>query len=312
MLKGKRILVTGASGVIGLELVKQLEQLGALVISVDKRTLPLDNIPNNIYHVQADLVKGIPRTLQEYKPHIVFHLAAVFERSDEDAGYWKENFNNNVLLSHNLLQAMVEIGTVEKFIFASSYLIYDPTQYANRTSVRYLKESDLLYPRNLVGAAKLFFEQELAFVYHADRAFETLSARIYRVYGKGSRDVISRFIRAALREETLDVYSPKNTFDFIYAKDVAVGLILLASAEEARYMSSVNLGTGKPHSITDVIAVLSEFLPDLSVTFRSDKVFTPEQSAANTGRLDYLTKWLPQTSLRQGIKEIVTYERSRL
>jgi carbamoyl-phosphate synthase large subunit len=119
-------------------------------------------------------------------------------------------------------------------VFASSYLIYDPGLYLfdqpREHAVR-LKETDAIRPRNLTGVAKLAHETELRFLAdHCNDRFTSVSARIFRGYGRGSRDIVSRWVRSALAGERLAVYQPEGMFDYVYAGDTAEGLIRLAAS----------------------------------------------------------------------------------
>ncbi len=304
MWKDKRVLVTGSSGVIGTPLVKLLKEAGANVQTVDKKS---DTFP--VGSVLADLAIEIPRIIYDFKPQVVFHLAAVFERTVEMAGYWETSFENNVLVSHMLLQTLVDAKSVETFVFASSYLIYDSRQYLDVPQICYLRETDAIRPRNLVGAAKFLFEQELDFIDNVERKFRTISARIYRVYGRGSRDIISRWIRTILAEETILVFGRGNKFDFIFADDVAQGLVRLA---ESQARGIVNLGLGQPHDIQQVWDTLELLLPNVRAQPLLDLKTPRETSAADMYLFEHYTGWEPQTTLEDGIKNIIEYERERL
>jgi nucleoside-diphosphate-sugar epimerase len=219
MLKNKRVLVTGSSGVIGRVLVDILHQTGAVVLGADKKdkTNKFDT-----RHVKLDLAFDSLREIVDFQPQVVFHLAAEFERTEDEPDYWKVSFDNNVLLSHRLIEAVEDIPTMECFVFASSYLIYNPNIYMSTGTGALLQENDEIKPRNIVGVAKYFTERELSLV-DRDGKFRAISARIYRVYGRGSRDVISRWIRSAISGETIEVWGEENRFDYIFADDVAEG-----------------------------------------------------------------------------------------
>lgn len=304
---GRRVLVTGAAGVIGRVLVKALASRGARVLSVD---LASGNMLGSgvVEHVQADLAQEMPPQVCAFDPEVVFHLAAAFERTEEPPGYWKQNFENNVLLSHKLLEAVEACHSINVFVFASSYLVYEPKLYLNVPEVCRLKETDPIAPRNLVGLSKYFTERELDFIEKTEGRFRAISARIFRVYGRGSRDVISRWVRASLQAEPIEVWGRQNHFDYIFADDVAEGLIRLAESEAAQGV--VNLGSGVARSIDDVVAVLQAELSDLQVQDRrsDDPV---EASCADMSFFKQVTGWMPRTSLEEGIRQIIAYEKER-
>ncbi|HOK55335.1 MAG TPA: NAD-dependent epimerase/dehydratase family protein, partial [Armatimonadota bacterium] len=200
--------------------------------------------------------------------------------------------------------------SLRTFVFASSYLVYDPRLYYGNQGIYYLKETDAIAPRNLVGLAKYFTERELEFIQKTKSKYRTISARIYRVYGRGSRDVISRFIRAGLQGEPVEVWGTKSRFDYIFADDVAEGLIRLAESDAAQGI--INLGSGVARSIDDVLNILQAELSDLQVVQGRQSDDPLEASCADMSLFYKITGWLPGTSLKDGISEIIAYEQRRM
>jgi nucleoside-diphosphate-sugar epimerase len=303
-LKGKRALVTGSSGVIGRVLVEKLVRIGVEVLGID--LVPPTQSIGGCTHITADLSAGVPEASINFAPEVIFHLAASFERTVETAGYWKTVFKNDVLASHHLLEAVESLGSLQVFVFASSYLNYDPSLYLDVPDVRKLKESDRLLPRNMVGVAKYYMDRELEFVRATQGNFRTVSARIYRVYGRGSRDVISRWVRSALAGEELKVFGTENRFDYIFADDVAEGLIRLSEVECA--VGPVNLGFGTSRSIEDVLRILNHEIAGTKI--KREPYHGPiESSEADMSLFQRLTGGTPSTSLELGISKIVEYEK---
>ncbi len=305
-LKDKRVLVTGSSGVIGRVLVERLVRTGANVLGIDK--VPPDRVCPGVRYLTVDLAAGTPKTAIDFAPQAVFHLAASFERTIERAGYWKTVFENDVLASHRLLEAVDSAAALEVFVFASSYLNYDPVLYLDVPEVRMLKESDQLLPRNLVGLAKYYVDRELEFLQSTQKNFRTVSARIYRVYGRGSRDVISRWVRATLGSEVLKVFGENSRFDYIFADDVAEGLARLAETESA--VGALNLGSGVARSIADVLQILNVEIGGIRTSVE-DEDGPVESSCADMSLFRQVTGWSPQTSLEAGIRKVVEYEKQR-
>src|SRR3990167_3624386 len=298
MWSDKKVLVTGGAGVIGRVLVKKLEDLGASVLSIDLKPATFEKAASYI----GDLGK-ITR-FGEYQT--VFHLAASFQRTEIAPEFFDENFNNNVLLSHKFLLLR---NRWEKFVFASSYLVYDPSLYIWHVG-HSLQEGDPIRPRNVVGAAKYYTENELEFLDSC--GLQSLSARIFRVYGRGSRDIISRTVRQALRGEFIVAYDENARFDYIFADDVAEGLIKLA---ETSYAGPVNLACGRSRSVGEVLRIIRELLPNnvLIINHIDNPSPTPlENSRADMTLFKDLTNWLPSTPLDVGIRKIIDYERERL
>jgi len=309
--KNKKILVTGGAGVIGKELVNKMIELGANILCLDIVPKPKE-LSNMVEYRRVDLSNVKSELIKEFNPEVIFHLAATFERTEETPEFWEDNFRNNIILSHNIIDAAKKCVNLEKFIFASSYLIYSPNLYLFSKppiNSRKLKETELVNPRNLVGAAKYYTEKELEFINKMFGNFISISARIYRVYGFGSRDVISRWVRMALNGDELIVFQKENMFDYIFAEDVAEGLIKMA--ENVNENEIINLGTGTARRIEDVIKILRDQIPDIKVK-EIEKEGLFEASCADISNLIKLTGWQPKVALEEGIRKIVDYEKRTL
>ncbi|MBF0566494.1 MAG: NAD(P)-dependent oxidoreductase [Nitrospirae bacterium] len=317
-LKDKRVLVTGGSGVIGRELLNILSRAGAHVVSVDKN--PHDGpLPDGVTDTRLNLTTQAIDELADFEPNIIFHLAASFERSKESPGFWKKNWDDNVLASHRIVDLARRLPSLAVFVFASSYLIYSPQLYLSRSlshpnRIVYLTEDSQVEPRNITGAAKYYTEKELDFVneYFVSPA-RTVNARIYRVYGCGSKDVISRWIRDSLSGKLIPLYNKENTFDFIYAGVVAEGLYRLALCEEA--YGVVNLGSGQAHSVKEVAGEIASVLKvengvGFNVEFEDlGTMDAIESSCADLSKLQSVTGWKPSMPLKDGIRLVMEYEK---
>ena len=309
MLQNKRVFVSGGAGVIGRELVKRLFHAGAELFVGDLKQKPSD-WPTAIRYRQGDLNEISAQELREFAPHYFFHLAATFERSVESYEFWEENDRHNTRLSHHLMDILREVSELQRVVFASSYLIYNPELYQFDkpaiTSAK-LQESDPISPRNLCGMAKLHHEMELRFLSeHTPANLSTISARIYRVYGKDSRDIISRWIQALLKGETIQVYRKEGMFDYIYAGDVAEGLYRLALSDR---QGIVNLGNGRARRVSEVLDVLKQHFPEMK-TVEGDSDIPYEASEADMSRFEAWTGWRPERNLEDTIPELIEHYKS--
>jgi carbamoyl-phosphate synthase large subunit len=309
-LQGVNVFVSGAAGVIGGQIVPSLLDAGANVFAADLKPCP-KHWGDIVMYRMGDLNELSREELSSFSPEIFIHLAATFERSIETLGFWDDNFHNNVRLSHHLMSQARHVRSLKRVVFASSYLCYEPNLYM-RNSMKdgvpaALKESDNVRPRNLVGMAKLAHEQELQFLSDSGAyPFSHVSARIFRGYGAGSRDYISRLVRKLIQGEELKMYRTEGEFDYIYASDSAEGLIRLAGAEN--YSGVINLGTGVRRSVSDVIDILLRHFPGALMTIEPS-VLQIESSEADISALAKLTDWRPTTTLEEGIALIVEHER---
>jgi len=305
------VFVTGGAGVIGQQMVAMLVDAGARVIVGDLKPRPM-GWDASVQYREGDLNSLTVEEFQSIAPDVLIHLAATFERSEESAGFWADNFHNNVLLSHHLMDLARQVNPLRRVVFASSYLCYDSELYmrsesADPVTPPALRETDAVRPRNLVGMAKFAHEKELAFLQEVgDVSFTHASARIFRGYGLGSRDYISRTARALLRGEAITAYRVEGEFDYVFCRDAAAGLLAIAANEE--FSGVVNLGTGRRRSVSDVFDILREHFDGMVVDVQPSDLRI-ESSEADTSLLEELTGWCCPTSLEDGIREIVEFER---
>jgi nucleoside-diphosphate-sugar epimerase len=306
----QRVLVTGGAGVIARELIARLSASGAQVLSVDR--LPFADPPAGVEHLEGDLAAIDLAPVARFRPRHILHLAATFERSVESPEFWAENWNDNVVVSHRLAELAEAAGDVESFVFASSYLVYDPRQYLVPEPPREattLDEDARLSPRNLCGHAKLYAEAEIEFMRRVrGRSFRAVHARIFRVYGRGSRDVVSRWVRAALAGEPIDVYHPENRFDYVFAGDVADGLLRMVTSPAAE--GPINLASGRARPVSDVIEAVEAATGTRLAATRRDVDEPFEASQADLARLRAATGWSPPTDLESGVRLLVDFERA--
>ena len=129
-LSGKRVLVTGAAGSIGLELCRQIMKVGP------ERLILFERVENEIYNVEMEfsetfndgpytLVLGdvldtnrLEDVMREYKPQVVFHAAAYKHVPITEANPF-EAVKNNVLGTLNVAEMSAQHG-VEKFVLIST------------------------------------------------------------------------------------------------------------------------------------------------------------------------------------------------
>jgi carbamoyl-phosphate synthase large subunit len=311
-MKNKRIFISGGNGVIGNELVKLLHHAGAELFVGDLKPRPLE-WPKEIKYRQGDLNYLSKEEIEDFAPEVFIHLAATFEQSVETYEFWEENYQHNVRLSHHLVTLQKDLSSLKKIVFASSYLIYSPEQYlfsSPQHSPVSLSESGNIYPRNLTGVAKLNHEIELRFVEEFKaKQIQIVSARIYRSFGLNSRDVISRWVRSLIKGEEIFVWGEESFFDYIFARDVAKGLVKLTEIQ--CHEKIVNLGSGRSRKVLDVVQVLKNNFPNAKINYKKHEG-QYEASQADMSLFKKITNWLPEETLETAIPQIIQYEKNKL
>lgn len=256
-LTGQPILVTGGAGFIGSHLTEALVRLGARVTVVDNlATGRLDNLQPSA--PQVKLVVGDVGNLLKLKRldvtdfAYVFHLAGnpYIPPSVENPAY---DFNENLLNTFTLLEALRTVQNPPRLISASSAAVYgNPARLP-------IQEGDPTVPISPYGVSKLAGDRYLA-VYSQLYGLPAVSMRFFSVYGpRQHKQVIFDLLRKLHdNPNALEVFGDgSQTRDFAYVEDVARALILAAERAPAQG-EAYNVASGTMYTIAEVVAAICQ------------------------------------------------------
>jgi nucleoside-diphosphate-sugar epimerase len=183
------VLVTGATGCIGSVTVRDLLARGAARVFAASRSGEAGTLGTwldvtrerglSLCRLDIEQADSIEPFIQRLRPTQIVHLAAL-QSPDCDADP-SRGLSINVGGTLHLLRAAERVGTVERFVFASSAAVYG---LRDRYRGPEVAESDELAPPNLYGVWKLAGEQ-LARQFHERSGIPTVSLRLNTTYGPG-------------------------------------------------------------------------------------------------------------------------------
>jgi nucleoside-diphosphate-sugar epimerase len=274
MLEGKRILVTGAAGFIGSNLADALLEKGAEVIGFDNlwngRMENLEQAQQNKkFTFQKGDVRDYDRLLHLMKDiDMVFHEAAFI--SVPQSILMPQLCNDvNITGTLNILNA-ARINDVEKVVFASSAAVYgdEPTLPKH--------EKMQLNPISPYAVTKQAAEAYMV-SYNQVYDLNTTSLRYFNVYGprqQGSpySGAIAIFIANIFNEKNITIFGDgSQTRDFTYIKDI-IKINLLAAESRESAGKIINVGTGKPKSILEIIKFMIEYSQKEEIEIEYDPI----------------------------------------
>ena len=300
--KGKNTLVTGGTGLIGRQVVDILYHAGAKVkiVSLDELV-----INPNVEHFVADLCnfefcKKITKGID-----YLFHIAGIGASVDCARKKIASHFVPMLMMNTNILEAS-RINNVEKIVYTSSVGAYAQTEIFRELDYRI--ES---VPMDFAGWAKRMAEAQI-YTYKIQYGLENFSiVRPSNVYGPGdnfhpenSLIIPSLLYRIYHKESPLVVWGDGSAIrDFVYSGDVAEGII------QALYYGTnagfVNLGSGRPCSVRELVETLYSFL-------KFEYKFDPSKQTGSPKRIMDITlakqtiNYNPSTSLMDGLA--ITWE----
>lgn len=303
-----RVLVTGGAGYIGSHAVRALLADGQAVVVLDDLSAGhIESIPEGIPFVRARLHDhaAVAAALREHDIGAVMHFAAWLAVADsvrDPLGYYE----NNVVGSLSLLRAMMDAG-VRRLVFSSTCAVY------GEPVVVPIAETAATKPINPYGDTKLAIERALG---HLSVAFglQWIALRYFNAAGADPDGtigedhspevhVIPRAIDAARGGPPLQVFgedypTPDGTClrDYIHVSDLADAHVLaLHALEDGVASGPYNAGTGRPHSVREVIDVVSRVVGQpVRWTSAPRRPGDPPALYAASNRLQHELGWRPR------------------
>ena len=337
-LNGKTILVTGAAGFIGANLVRRLYEMAE-----DITVVGLDSV-NDYYDVSLKeyrleelskfptfkFVKGnladkalVDSIFAEYKPAIVVNLAA-------QAGVRYSISNPSVYIEanligfYNILEACRH-NPVEHLVYASSSSVYGTNK-----KIPYSTEDKVDNPVSLYAATKKSNEL-MAHAYSKLYNIPSTGLRFFTVYGPAGRPDMAYFgfTNKLIKGETIQIFNYGNCKrDFTYVEDIVTGVvnIMQHAPEKAEGEDGLplppykvyNIGNNSPENLLDFVDILQQELIRAGVLpedydFEAHKELVPMQPGdvpvtyADVTDLERDFGFKPSTSLREGLRKFAEW-----
>lgn len=249
-----RVIVTGAAGAIGGNLVRALAASGAAeILALDDLSQGVCwNIPEirNVTFLQGSILdQNVLKSAFRQKPAIVFHLAALFANQNSiDHPVLDLKVNGQGIL--NILISAANAGR-PRVVFASTSAAADGLD-----GFAVDDDAPPLGHGTPYQITKALGEQYCRF-FHSYYGIPIVLVRFFNSYGPGEvpgryRNVIPNFFYRAKRGEALPVIGTGNqTRDWTFVADVVDGL-LKAGVSDTAVGHSVNLGTGQETTVIDI------------------------------------------------------------
>jgi len=270
----ERILIIGANGQIGSELVTALAGMygAANVIASD---IDADNVFGAARYVQLDVLDEarLAQLVADEGITQVYQLAALLSATGEKAPLRAWTLNMDGLL--NILEVARERGAAGKplrVFWPSSIAAFGPNTPAERTP-----QFAVMDPTTIYGISKLAGER-LCEYYHAKYGVDVRSIRYPGIIsfksppGGGTTDYAIAIFHAALRGQTYECFlGPDTTLPMIYMPDAIRATIELmeAPAEKITIRSSYNVA-GVSFNPRELAAAIVRALPEFKITYAPD------------------------------------------
>ena len=337
-LENKTILVTGAAGFIGSNLVKRIykETPNVAVIGIDNMNAYYDvalkdfRLKELEQYSNFTFVKGniadkvlINELFEKYKPSIVVNLAAQagvrYSITNPDA-----YIESNLVGFFNILEACRNYP-VEHLVYASSSSVY-----GSNKKVPYSTDDKVDNPVSLYAATKKSNEL-MAHAYSKLYNIPSTGLRYFTVYGPAGRPDMAYFgfTNKLVKGETIKIFNYGNCKrDFTYVDDIVEGVVrVMQKAPDKKNgedglpippYAVYNIGNQNPENLLDFVQILSEELVRAGVLpenydFEAHKELVAMQPGdvpvtyADTSALERDFGYKPSTNLREGLRNFAEW-----
>lgn len=338
-LNGKTILVTGAAGFIGSNLVKRLlsDFENIKVIGIDsitdyydinlkkERLIEIDSLSGEWIFIKGSIADKelVEKVFCDNTIHVVVNLAAQagvrYSITNPDS-----YIESNIIGFYNILEACRH-HDVKHLVYASSSSVY-----GSNKKIPYSTDDKVDNPVSLYAATKKSNEL-MAHAYSKLYNIPSTGLRFFTVYGPAGRPDMAYFgFTNKLREgKTIQIFNYGNCKrDFTYVDDIVEGVVrVMQHAPEKQNGEDglpippykvYNIGNNNPENLLDFVQILQEELVRAGVLphdfdFEAHKELVPMQPGdvpityADTTPLEQDFDFKPSTSLREGLRKFAVW-----
>ena len=304
----KKIVITGAAGFIGSNLVDKLLNEGFFVYGIDNLiTGSLDNLShlnskNNFDFINHDVTKYIDI---KDKIDYVFHFASPASPIDY-LEYPIQTLKANAIGGHNALGLAKKNNA--KFILASTSEVYgDPLEHPQKES--YFGNVNPIGPRSIYDEAKRFIES-MTISYHVHHKLRVSIVRIFNTYGPRMKiddgRVLPTFIKQASLNKDLTVNGDgTQTRSFCFIDDLIDGILMLMNSE---YSYPINIGNDDEVTINEIASTLISILNSESkIIYNELPEDDPLKRKPDLTLAKKILNWTPKIYKKDGFEMLIEY-----
>ncbi|MFA5346562.1 MAG: CDP-glucose 4,6-dehydratase [Methanoregula sp.] len=314
--KGKRVLVTGATGLKGSWLTLWLRKMAAKVYcaSLPPHTTPnhydILGYGNSFPFVDLRSYQAVKEIFHDFKPEIVLHLAAQAIVRESFRDPWG-TFGSNIMGAVNVLEACLQTPSVKAIVVITS----DKT-YLDRNWCWPYRETDELGGTDPYSSSKVCVEY-VAASYRESFGMNIATARAGNcVAGAdwGAYRLIPDIMRATAEGKPVEIHTPHATRPYQHVLEalhgyLRLGKALLEGREECK--TAFNFGPDGSMSVLEVLEIAQSVWPKIQYIVKEEET---HPGMVNLLKIDstkakQLLGWKPRWTMEQAVIKAVMWYR---
>ncbi|NSB30290.1 NAD-dependent epimerase/dehydratase family protein [Clostridium saccharoperbutylacetonicum] len=320
MVKDKKILITGGAGFIGSKICERLLNNNEILIydNLNRNSVKETEFlkMKNIKLVKGDILdyKSLKSAVDEFKPEIVIHLAAI-AGIDTVIRNPVKTMKVNMIGTYNVVESIKDyIKQMDRFINISTSEVFGSYAFKvdeqSTTNLAPVGEARWTY-----SVSKLAGEH-LAHSYYKEYGLPAISVRPFNIYGEGQvgEGAIHSFILKALKEEVMEIHGDGDQIrSWCYIEDFVDGIMLCLEKKEA-IGNSFNIGNPRG---TITISMLAHSIKTISNS-KSNLVYVPKNYVDVEIRIPSIDKakeilgYQPKYDLISGLEKTIAWYRGNM
>jgi dTDP-glucose 4,6-dehydratase len=317
-VENKKIFLTGGAGFIGSSICELLCENNEILIydNLARNSIKDTSLlkKKNISLIKGDILNYsfLKNTLDNFKPDIVIHLAAI-AGVDTVIKNPVKTMKVNMLGTFNVLEALKDhIDNIERFIDFSTSEVFGSYAYKvdekSTTNLAPVGEARWTYSVSKLAA------EHLTHSYYKQYDLKAVTVRPFNIYGPGQvgEGAIHQFIIRSIRNEKLQIHGDGDQIrSWCYIDDFVEGIKLCVEKEEA-IGNSFNIGNPKG---TITIGMLAQLIKQIAKS-QSDIEYVPKGYVDVELRVPSINKavdllgYKPKYDLIEGLKRTIDWYRS--
>jgi len=308
----KRFSITGATGLLGSNLVNHLinsgHEVSALIKDQNSKSI-LNSGVNKIYGDISDK-HDIEFFIQRSNPTHFIHLAAQTQAYDS-LKYPYQTFYNNVVGTLNILESLREFGNCKAIIVASS-----DKAYGELTKDKYLENHALngVYPYDASKSATDILSNS----YRKTYGMPIIVTRACNMYGIGDYNrqrLIPGIVYAHLKKINFAIRnSGIDSREYVHVDDVVNAYqVLLDYAENNNTHGAFNISSGDVYKTIDLFHLVENAIgTSVKHEVLDNSSLEIKNQIMDSTLLKNETGWLPRKNLKNSITEIVNWYKKNI
>ncbi|MFH0738940.1 MAG: SDR family NAD(P)-dependent oxidoreductase [Candidatus Omnitrophota bacterium] len=306
MFKRKKILITGATGFVGSNLLRYFIKEGAdiyIFTRKESNKWRINDVLAKVKEFKVDLTDkdSLSRIVMRISPQIIMHTAVY--------GNFPGHYGSKRIMDVNLKGTVNLINSCKGIDFELFVNSGSSSEYGLK--LHPMNEQDPLNPLGPYGASKAaagLYAQKAAWEYNKP----IVTLRLFSPYGyfEDAGRLIPSVILACLKGRKLQLSSPRSVRDFVFIEDVVDAYIKAFKNRKKISGGIFNIGSGSQHTIkyvvTKIISLTNSKIKPNWGSLDNLRV-EPKRWQANIRKAKNELGWLPAYSLDKGLSKTISW-----